>query len=239
MPLPPARKWWPMSLRRESLPTRPCNTPTCRSRAPLRSKLWPGTGERPPRSPLRAPHGTGTTQQHLAHGTGGPEAETALRRPETDHFRRQGPAYLMELSRPKLSAAAKPSSYSSPTLQSVFARRCRRCETPEVHQGGPDDRHAEGHQAHPETVPPAHGRAERLGLLSAVAPAPARGAPAPVSRAGGSGGPGVLSQERPPPPDLHHRLGLKLLAGRSFTACSSLIHLSNHLILGFYFIFIM
>lgn len=32
------------------------------------------------------------------------------------------------------------------------------------------DRHAEGHQAQPETVPPARDRAQRWGLLSAVAP---------------------------------------------------------------------
>lgn len=60
------------------------------------------------------------------------------------------------------------------------------------------DRHAEGHQAQPETVPPAHDRAQRWGLLSATAPCsgwlPATG---PASGQG-LPGPGVLSQERRP-----------------------------------------
>ncbi|KAF4018149.1 hypothetical protein G4228_009487 [Cervus hanglu yarkandensis] len=42
-------------------------------------------------------------------------------RPEENHPRRQGPAYLMELPRLKLSGAATLASYSSPALQSVFA----------------------------------------------------------------------------------------------------------------------
>ncbi|KAB0372844.1 hypothetical protein FD755_015597, partial [Muntiacus reevesi] len=41
--------------------------------------------------------------------------------PEGRKQKQQGPAHLMELPRPKLSGAAKPSSYSSPALQSVFA----------------------------------------------------------------------------------------------------------------------
>ncbi|XP_033047165.1 MAPK/MAK/MRK overlapping kinase isoform X1 [Trachypithecus francoisi] len=39
---------------------------------------------------------------------------------EEDHPKRQGPAYLMELPKLKLSGVAKLSSYSSPTLQSVL-----------------------------------------------------------------------------------------------------------------------
>ncbi|XP_026311042.1 MAPK/MAK/MRK overlapping kinase isoform X3 [Piliocolobus tephrosceles] len=39
---------------------------------------------------------------------------------EEDHPKRQGPAYVMELSKLKLSGVAKLSSYSSPTLQSVL-----------------------------------------------------------------------------------------------------------------------
>ncbi|XP_069321414.1 MAPK/MAK/MRK overlapping kinase [Eulemur rufifrons] len=39
---------------------------------------------------------------------------------EEDHPKRQGPAYVMELPKLKLSGVTKLSSYSSPTLQSVF-----------------------------------------------------------------------------------------------------------------------
>ncbi|KAL2789481.1 MAPK/MAK/MRK overlapping kinase isoform 3, partial [Daubentonia madagascariensis] len=40
---------------------------------------------------------------------------------EEDHPKRQGPAYIMELPKLKLPGMTKLSSYSSPTLQSVFA----------------------------------------------------------------------------------------------------------------------
>ncbi|XDA80079.1 hypothetical protein R6Z07F_010072 [Ovis aries] len=102
----------------------PAEKTLAKSRGLLRSKLWPGTGESPPAVFSKRPHGTRTTQQHLADGTGGPEAETAPPRPEEDQPRRQGPGYLMELPRRQLSGAAKLSSYSSQALQSVFARRC-------------------------------------------------------------------------------------------------------------------
>ena len=122
MALPPARKWWPMSLMRESLATRSCSTPTSRSRGLLRSKLRPETGER--LSSLSAPwhqnySATPGRRHRRARGRNSPSP-----RPEEDQPRRQGPTYLMELPRFKLSGATKLASYSSPAPQSVFARRC-------------------------------------------------------------------------------------------------------------------
>ena len=60
------------------------------------------------------------------------------------------------------------------------------------------DRDAEGHQAQPEAVPPAHDRAQRWGRLSAAAPC-SGWLPATVpASARGLPGPGVLSPERRP-----------------------------------------
>ena len=91
------------------------------------------------------------------------------------------------------------------------------------------DRDAEGHQAQPEAVPPAHDRAQRWGLLSAAAPCSGWLPAAVPASAQGLPGPGVLSPERRPQTrttaSAWSRRPGQLCPEGGFTVCSSLIHL--------------
>ena len=163
------------------------HTPTCRSRGPLRSKLWPGTGERPPallsERPM-APELLSNTWQTAPEGRKQKQPSGGLRRTTSG-----------DRDRPTYWSCPGPSCLQWPSLPRTPARHCSQC-SPEgaaavrplkcVREAQTQTRRRTSSPPWNSTAGPRQSGA--VGLLSAVAPAPARGAPAPGSRAGGSGG---------------------------------------------------
>lgn len=185
-----------------------CSTPTFREQRASESKLWPGTGESP-RCLLKAPpwHQNYSATPGRRHRR--PEAETAPR-----GLRRTSPGDR-DTSLP--DGAARGRCQEQPSYPRTPARHCTvKCspegataETPEVRRWSPEGRHAEGRQAWNSTL----NRGSSEELLSSAAPQ-LRMRLRPGRQGGGApGGPGVPVPGDPLSPDLHHHLGLELLAG--------------------------
>lgn len=97
--LSPCTQWRPLTPTTESLPARPCSTRTSKSREhPVASELLSNSW----------------------HTSKEDRKQKQSLKPEEDHPKRPGPAYLMELPRLKLSGVTKLPLYSSPALHSVF-----------------------------------------------------------------------------------------------------------------------